>query len=101
MYVQPSTLSDQRWISLIHVARIPLISSSVWQVFVSKTIPPSKILTISIMNLRGGLIFQMEKYSAHLESIVSERTQDLIVEKQRTDELLHSMLFSLNICFST
>uniref|UniRef100_A0A158QHB4 guanylate cyclase n=1 Tax=Rodentolepis nana TaxID=102285 RepID=A0A158QHB4_RODNA len=34
----------------------------------------------------------MEKYSAHLESIVSERTQDLIVEKQRTDELLHSML---------
>ncbi|VDK40436.1 unnamed protein product [Taenia asiatica] len=34
----------------------------------------------------------MEKYSAHLESIVSERTQDLIAEKQRTDELLHSML---------
>ncbi|VDN10425.1 unnamed protein product [Dibothriocephalus latus] len=34
----------------------------------------------------------MEKYSAHLESIVNERTQDLIVEKQRTDELLHSML---------
>ncbi|VDM32009.1 unnamed protein product [Hydatigera taeniaeformis] len=32
----------------------------------------------------------MEKYSAHLESIVSERTQDLIAEKQRTDELLHS-----------
>ncbi|KAM7533904.1 hypothetical protein Aperf_G00000111379 [Anoplocephala perfoliata] len=34
----------------------------------------------------------MEKYSAHLESIVSERTQDLIAEKQKTDEILHSLL---------
>lgn len=45
----------------------------------------------------------MEKYSAHLESIVSERTQDLIAEKQRTDELLHSKLaiplYYLQCCF--
>ncbi|XP_068616036.1 atrial natriuretic peptide receptor 2-like [Brachionichthys hirsutus] len=34
----------------------------------------------------------MEKYSKHLESIVAERTQDLLQEKQRTDRLLYSML---------
>lgn len=33
---------------------------------------------------------QMEKYSKHLESIVAERTQDLVVEKQKTDRLLYS-----------
>ena len=31
----------------------------------------------------------MEKYSKHLEQMVTEKTQDLIAEKQRTDELLH------------
>ncbi|XP_053286496.1 atrial natriuretic peptide receptor 2 isoform X2 [Pleuronectes platessa] len=35
---------------------------------------------------------QMEKYSKHLEAIVAERTQDLLQEKQRTDQLLYSML---------
>ncbi|CAB1413010.1 unnamed protein product [Pleuronectes platessa] len=34
----------------------------------------------------------MEKYSKHLEAIVAERTQDLLQEKQRTDQLLYSML---------
>ncbi len=34
----------------------------------------------------------MEKYSKHLESIVAERTADLVVEKQKTDRLLYSML---------
>ncbi|KAF4083383.1 hypothetical protein AMELA_G00140560 [Ameiurus melas] len=34
----------------------------------------------------------MEKYSKHLESIVAERTQDLLQEKQKTDHLLYSML---------
>ena len=32
----------------------------------------------------------MEKYSKHLESIVTERTQDLVAEKQKTDRLLYS-----------
>jgi hypothetical protein len=32
----------------------------------------------------------MEKYSKHLEVLVSERTQDLVAEKQKTDRLLHS-----------
>ncbi|KFP12961.1 Atrial natriuretic peptide receptor 2, partial [Egretta garzetta] len=34
----------------------------------------------------------MEKYSKHLEILVSERTQDLMHEKQKTDRLLYSML---------
>ena len=34
--------------------------------------------------------FQMEKYSKHLEQIVAERTNDLTIEKQRTDRLLYS-----------
>lgn len=36
----------------------------------------------------------MEKYSKHLESIVAERTQDLLQEKQKTDRLLYSKLDS-------
>ena len=32
----------------------------------------------------------MEKYSKHLEQIVAERTNDLTIEKQRTDRLLYS-----------
>uniref|UniRef100_A0A8C4QCK7 Guanylate cyclase n=1 Tax=Eptatretus burgeri TaxID=7764 RepID=A0A8C4QCK7_EPTBU len=34
----------------------------------------------------------MEKYSKHLEAVVAERTQDLVFEKQKTDQLLYSML---------
>ncbi|XP_034020171.1 atrial natriuretic peptide receptor 1-like [Thalassophryne amazonica] len=34
----------------------------------------------------------MEKYSKHLEVLVAERTQDLTLEKQKTDRLLYSML---------
>lgn len=32
----------------------------------------------------------MENYSKHLEAIVAERTQDLLQEKQKTDQLLYS-----------
>lgn len=32
----------------------------------------------------------MEKYSKHLEVLVTERTQDLMLEKQKTDRLLYS-----------
>lgn len=43
-------------------------------------------LTFSLISFR----FQMEKYSKHLEQIVTERTNDLTIEKQRTDRLLYS-----------
>jgi len=33
---------------------------------------------------------QMEKYSKHLESIVADRTADLVAEKAKTDRLLYS-----------
>ena len=40
----------------------------------------------------------MEKYSKHLEAIVEERTSDLILEKQKTDRLLHSTCTILVHC---
>ena len=42
-----------------------------------------------VMKVKVGL-FQMEKYSKHLEVLVAERTQDLMHEKQKTDRLLYS-----------
>ncbi|XP_054764256.2 atrial natriuretic peptide receptor 1-like isoform X3 [Lytechinus pictus] len=50
------------------------------------SINPSKLSPVDLM------MQLMEKYSRHLESIVAERTQDLLLEKQKTDRLLYSML---------
>lgn len=34
----------------------------------------------------------MEKYASNLESLVQSRTDELIEEKKKTEELLHDML---------
>ncbi len=47
-------------------------------------INPSKRSPVDIM------MQLMEKYSKHLETLVAERTQDLMLEKQKTDRLLYS-----------
>ncbi|XP_065601277.1 atrial natriuretic peptide receptor 2-like [Cyrtonyx montezumae] len=47
---------------------------------------PNKVNPVDMM------MSLMEKYSKHLEILVSERTQDLMHEKQKTDRLLYSML---------
>ncbi|NXG45960.1 ANPRB protein, partial [Psilopogon haemacephalus] len=47
---------------------------------------PNKVSPVDMM------MTLMEKYSQHLEILVSERTQDLMHEKQKTDRLLYSML---------
>ncbi|KFP64183.1 Atrial natriuretic peptide receptor 2, partial [Cariama cristata] len=47
---------------------------------------PNKVSPVDVM------MALMEKYSKHLETLVSERTQDLMHEKQKTDRLLYSML---------
>nr|XP_013047777.2 atrial natriuretic peptide receptor 1-like isoform X2 [Anser cygnoides] len=47
---------------------------------------PNKVSPVDMM------MTLMEKYSKHLEILVSERTQDLMHEKQKTDRLLYSML---------
>nr|XP_006817694.1 PREDICTED: guanylate cyclase 32E-like [Saccoglossus kowalevskii] len=43
-------------------------------------------------NIFDNMIAIMEKYANNLESIVDDRTQQLIEEKKKTDNLLHSML---------
>ncbi|TRZ04018.1 hypothetical protein DNTS_031185 [Danionella cerebrum] len=53
--------------------------------FVHK-INPHKVSPVDMM------MELMEKYSKHLEVLVGERTQDLMLEKQKTDRLLYSML---------
>ncbi|XP_075060919.1 atrial natriuretic peptide receptor 2-like [Mixophyes fleayi] len=47
---------------------------------------PNKVSPVDMM------MTLMEKYSKHLELLVAERTQDLMHEKQKTDQLLYSML---------
>ncbi|OWF42108.1 Atrial natriuretic peptide receptor 1 [Mizuhopecten yessoensis] len=47
---------------------------------------PSKLNPVDLM------MNMMEKYSKHLESLVTDRTKELILEKQKTDRLLYNML---------
>ena len=39
-----------------------------------------------------NMIAIMEKYANNLEDIVEDRTQQLLEEKKKTDNLLHQML---------
>ena len=38
------------------------------------------------------MLQRLEKYASNLEELVDQRTQELIVEKQKTDTLLYRML---------
>ncbi|XP_064642360.1 speract receptor-like [Lineus longissimus] len=55
----------------------------------SKLKPLSKGLKSNIMD---NMVSIMERYANNLESIIEERTGELIEEKKKTDELLHQML---------
>jgi len=43
-------------------------------------------------DIMDTMIQKLEKYADNLESIVEQRTAELIDEKQKTDMLLHRML---------
>ena len=43
-------------------------------------------------NIFDNMMALMEKYASNLEEIVDERTDLLMEEKKKTDELLHQML---------
>ena len=38
------------------------------------------------------MVQKLEKYANNLETIVAERTKELVAEKEKTDQLLHKML---------
>ena len=61
--------------------------------------PYSNIVPLTIskfrftsINIMDKVLKMMEKYAYNLESIVEERTQQLIEEKKKTDKLLYRML---------
>ena len=43
-------------------------------------------------NLVDSMIARLEKYATSLEDLVAERTQQLEIEKRKTDDLLYKML---------
>ena len=49
-----------------------------------------------------NMVQKLEKYANNLETIVAERTKELVAEKEKTDQLLHKMLpksVYLHLCF--
>ena len=42
--------------------------------------------------MMDSMLKKLEKYADNLETIVQERTSELLEEKQKTDMLLHRML---------
>ncbi|XP_021340704.1 atrial natriuretic peptide receptor 2-like [Mizuhopecten yessoensis] len=51
-----------------------------------------KMMGTKHTNFVDMLLQRMEKYATNLEDIVEERTQQLLVEKKRSEELLHEIL---------
>ena len=39
-----------------------------------------------------SLLVRMEQYADNLETLVADRTQDYLVEKNKTESLLHELL---------
>ena len=53
---------------------------------------PIKCYHCSNKNIVDIMLQRLEKYASNLEELVDQRTQELIVEKQKTDTLLYRML---------
>ena len=50
------------------------------------------------LNMVDSMVQKLEKYANNLETIVAERTKELVAEKEKTDQLLHKMLPKL-VCW--
>ena len=44
------------------------------------------------MNILDSMVQKLEKYANNLEDIVAKRTEELVSEKKKTDQLLYRML---------
>ena len=45
------------------------------------------------------MVQKLEKYANNLETIVADRTKELVAEKEKTDQLLHKML-PKSVCYA-
>lgn len=52
----------------------------------------SLLLLIRDTDILDNVVALLEKYANHLEDLVEERTNELIEEKKKTDDLLYRML---------
>ena len=51
------------------------------------------------MNMVDNMVQKLEKYANNLETIVAERTKELVAKKEKTDQLLHKML-PKSVCYT-
>ena len=50
------------------------------------------LCVIRKMNIVDNMVKKLEKYANNLEEIVAKRTEELMIEKKKTDQLLYRML---------
>ena len=50
------------------------------------------LCVIRKMNIVDNMVKKLEKYANNLEEIVAQRTEELMIEKKKTDQLLYRML---------
>ena len=49
-------------------------------------------MAIFRIDIMDNVLKMMEKYAASLDEIVAERTQDMVEQKRKTDQLLYRLL---------
>lgn len=59
---------------------------------ISNDLPMVSLSRCSHANILDNMVEKLEKYANHLEEVVEDRTNQLTVEKTRTEKLLSSML---------
>ena len=64
-----------------------MICFTSWQHLILNSIP-----LIRTVNIMDNMVMMLEKHATNLETLVAERTMQLLEEKKKTDMLLNQML---------